>query len=107
MAVYVDQIVNYGESVKRRLGSARWCHMTADTKDELHEMADLIGLRRSWFQPGDGVATWHYDITPNKRAAAIRHGAVEVDVRQMGSIISSRRKSKGPTDAEKDGPSVG
>ena len=56
MTVYVDdayipaKVKNRGRSV-----SARWCHMTADSTEELHAMADRIGLRRSWVQnPG----TW-------------------------------------------------
>lgn len=91
MVVYVDEIVDYGDTVKQLLGHAKWCHMTADTMDELHEMAELIGLKRSWFQNKDGV-TWHYDIVPTKRVLAIRSGAVPVDMHKMGEIISKRRK---------------
>ncbi|HMN12797.1 MAG TPA: DUF4031 domain-containing protein [Bellilinea sp.] len=43
---------------------------------ELHEMADRIGMKRSWFQDKPGRP--HYDLSPGKRALAVRNGAVEV-----------------------------
>lgn len=68
MMVYVD-------TPRHRLGRMVMCHMMADGAAELHAMADLIGIRRRWFQ-GD-----HYDICKAKRRAAIRAGALEVDSR--------------------------
>lgn len=81
MAVYVDEIFTWpieqtpgaAHAVALRTGG-RWCHMTADTVEELHAMADRIGLRRAWFQNKDGRL--HYDLTPGKRMQAVRHGAV-------------------------------
>jgi hypothetical protein len=51
----------------------KWCHLFADAPDcaELHAFARKIGMRREWYQ-GD-----HYDLTPKKRAAAVRAGAKE------------------------------
>ena len=56
-----------------------WSHMVTDgdSFDELHAMAERIGLRREWFQ-GD-----HYDVVPAKRALAIRSGAVAVTAREL------------------------
>lgn len=77
MTVYVDTIRDYGTLARDRgLPSTKWCHMTADTKTELHKFAIEIGLKRSWFQ--DHPTLWHYDITPNKRKLALREGAVEI-----------------------------
>ena len=51
MGVYVDdafipaKVRNGGRYV-----TARWCHLSADTEEELHDLAQRIGLRRSWFQ---------------------------------------------------------
>lgn len=80
MTVYVDQITDYGGSVKVYVGkvSQRWCHMTADTLEELHDLAEKIGMKRSWYQPGAWLHLCHYDLTPGKRVAAVAAGAVEV-----------------------------
>lgn len=80
MAVYVDQLKEYpnvrGQAARH---GTRWCHMTADTLEELHAMADRIGMRRSWFQPAALLHLCHYDLVPRRRALAVRFGAVEVN----------------------------
>ena len=66
MTVYVDEIRSYPK---------QWCHMWCDGDlDELHAMADKIGLKRSWFQTKN-VHFLHYDLVPSKRALALKHGA--------------------------------
>ena len=90
MSVYVDDMFAQA-TVPNGAGSVKgkWCHMTADTREELDAMADKIGLRRSWIQyPG----TWkeHYDVTESRRAAAVREGAVEVSMRD--GVIASRER---------------
>lgn len=88
MAVYVDDLMEHGApglyrgkdaAQAQRVGARngnRWCHLFTDEADrafpELHAFAKRIGMRRSWFQ-GD-----HYDLTPGRRAAAVRAGAREV-----------------------------
>jgi hypothetical protein len=74
--VYVDEIRDYRdwETLPKHLRRL-WSHMVADSLEELHAMADAIGMRRSWFQDKPGFP--HYDITPPKRAMAIRKGALE------------------------------
>ena len=67
------------------------CHMVADTLDELHGMADRIGVARRWFQPKSSP---HYDICKSKRSLAIKYGAVEVDRRGMVRVIRRLRKSQ-------------
>ena len=64
------------------LGRMLMCHMVADTLDELHAMADRIGVARRHFQNKPG-GTPHYDICKAKRALAVRDGAKEVDKREM------------------------
>lgn len=56
-----------------------WCHLLADSIDELHEFAGRLGLRRTWFQGSSRFP--HYDLTANKRLQAIRLGAQAVDAR--------------------------
>lgn len=55
----------------------RWCHMWCDPGDEeiLHTLAHRIGMRREWFQDRDGFP--HYDLLPDLREKALKHGAVE------------------------------
>jgi hypothetical protein len=44
----------------------------------LHAFADALGLRREWFQPSGAGCVPHYDLTPDKRAAAVQRGALEL-----------------------------
>lgn len=55
------------------------CHLIADTPDELHAMADRIGVARRWFQAPPKASFWHYDIAKSKRALAVTAGAIECD----------------------------
>ena len=65
------------------------CHMVADTLDELHEMADKIGMRREWFQ---NKRLPHYDVCKSRRKLAIERGAVEACSK---TIVLVARKSRG------------
>lgn len=76
MPVYVDDM-------RARYGRLILCHMLADSADELHAMADAIGVARRWYQ-GD-----HYDVCLSKRAEAVRLGAKEVTGRE---IVEVRRR---------------
>lgn len=74
MAVYVDQARN-------RFRGMVMCHMIADTLEELHAMADAIGLKREWFQ--DARAAAHYDLSLSHRRAALANGAIELERRSF------------------------
>lgn len=80
MAVYVDRLADYG--------GRRWCYMIADSPDELHDVAARIGLKRDWFRPASFP---HYDLSPSKRALAVRHGAIEVSSRELVAKVRSLR----------------
>ena len=83
MTVYVDDM-------KAPFRGMVMCHMIADTEEELHAMADTIGVARRWYQ-GD-----HYDISKSKRALAVKAGAIEITKRQLGFMaINKRRAAKG------------
>jgi hypothetical protein len=84
MTVYVDRALT-------RFGRMRMSHLLADTEQELHEMAQRVGLKREWFQ---NHGTPHYDLCMSKRKLAIQAGAVEVDRKQMVALI--RRLREGP-----------
>jgi secreted PhoX family phosphatase len=80
MTVYVDDayihaaVTNHGYT-----HYSRWCHLMADTVEELVEFGAAIGLRPEWLQvKRSGV---HFDLTDAKRRQAVRAGAVEISVR--------------------------
>lgn len=73
MTVYVDDM-------RAPFGRMIMCHMVADTEEELHAMADRIGVARKWHQ-GD-----HYDIALVKRKLAVDSGAVEISRLEASGI---------------------
>lgn len=100
MTVWVDNF-----RAAKRIGriNGRWSHLTASTPDELHAMADRLGLNRAWFQGRcktaktcpviDGVCPhFHYDVVDAKRVQAIAAGAMSIDLREMGALTSARRR---------------
>jgi hypothetical protein len=83
MSVYVDDMAApYGRMVM--------FHMVADTEEELHAMADKIGIARRWHQKS-GTPHSHYDICKAKRALAVTLGAVEVDRAGLAAVIKRKR----------------
>lgn len=56
----------------------RWAHLVSDESyDELHAMAEALGIPRKAFQ-GD-----HYDIPSEYRVRAIERGATPVSSREL------------------------
>lgn len=85
MAVYVDYARN-------PFGRMKMCHMLADTEEELHAMADKIGVKRKWFQKHASAP--HYDICQTKRELAVSYGAIQVsDRKHLVEIIRRARTS--------------
>lgn len=87
MSVYVDHIREYGGSPTFRWSKS--CHMYADTLEELHTMANAIGMKRAWFQDKPGFP--HYDLVASRRKRAVALGAVEHITRQMVDFARQRR----------------
>jgi len=81
MSVYVDKSIY-------KFGRMMMCHMIADTPDELHTMANHIGVGR-WLQFPPKASFWHYDICKSKRSMAINLGAIECD--RNSFVIHLRR----------------
>lgn len=86
MTVYVD-------NAKIPFRGFLMCHMFADSLEELHAMADKIGLRRSWFQVGTNLE--HYDVSLSMRALALQHGARLINREQMRALIRTRMEARG------------
>lgn len=91
MTVYVDQpfkAIPKGTQAKRH--GTVWCHMIADTHDEL-----LVMIARLWLKPGyvrdGGTHREHIDLIPSKRAQAVRYGAVEITGRELVQKMEAKR----------------
>lgn len=82
LAVYVD-------NVRVAWRGRMWCHLVADSLQELHEFAKQLGLRRSWFQHSASYP--HYDVTVEVRELALEMGACHGNRIQ---IISCARRLK-------------
>lgn len=78
MPVYVDDM-------RARYGRLKMCHMIGTPEDELHAMADRIGVARKWYQDD------HYDVCLAKRALAVKAGAVEITWRQAARMVCCLR----------------
>lgn len=84
MSVYVDDM-------KAPFGRMTMCHMLATDDEELHRMAEHIGVKRQWWQsPAMGKSS-HYDICLAKRALAVKAGAIEITWRQAGAMNFQRK----------------
>lgn len=104
MTVYVDDI-----RIPAKVGrfDARWSHLIADSREELHAFAGRLGLKRSYFQdpvvngkpkadPGTLHAEfWHFDVTESVRLRAIRMGAVAVSWHDLPGIVEARYVARG------------
>ncbi len=92
MAVYVD-------NMRAKYGRMVMCHMLADTEEELHDMAQKIGVDRKWHQY-PGTIKSHYDIALSKRATAIGLGAQEIDMKGVGRMMKARREAAAKIDKQ-------
>lgn len=94
MTVYVDDAyIQATVPNGRARHTSRWCHLTADTTEELVAFARRIGLRPTWIQyPG----TWkeHFDVSEPKRRAAVAAGAVEVSAREQTIRMRERWEAR-------------
>jgi hypothetical protein len=63
--------------------------MIADNHDELHEIAEKIGLSKRWFQNDKYIG--HYDICESMKTKALKLGAVEIENKKLASIIKKVR----------------
>jgi hypothetical protein len=62
--------------------------MLAFSLEELHLMAEKIGIQRKWFQSRNIP---HYDICKSKRSLAIGHGAIEISRKQTTELMRKLR----------------
>lgn len=58
----------------------QWCHLLADSIEELHEFAASVGLSRHAFHRTARIP--HYDISAKQRFLVLAQGVQSVTVRQ-------------------------
>lgn len=93
MTVYVDALVTYSEEQTAGLPGRDWAHLFADSPGELHAFARGLGLSRSYAQHPNDPVTFHYDVTRGKRFQALRRGAVELELHEVGELLEVRRQA--------------
>ncbi|MDD5589073.1 MAG: DUF4031 domain-containing protein [Candidatus Nanoarchaeia archaeon] len=57
------------------------------SREELHEFAKKMGLKRSWFQ---NHKIPHYDLLKNRSQLAIKFGAIVVTTRELIKIFRNK-----------------
>jgi len=92
MTIYVDELVNWPQEARtaqarKYFGSGKpSCHLLTDGDEaELVAFARRIGLQPAWIQRGSRL---HFDLTPKKRAMAVRAGAVEIAAREFIKMMN-------------------
>ena len=87
---YKEKIVTYVDDARLPYGRMLMSHLMADSRAELDEAADRIGVAHRWIQKV-GTYAEHYDVCQSKRALAVRAGAIEVSQKELGKILRDRR----------------
>jgi len=87
----------YVDNVRVEWRGKLWCHLVADSLEELHTFAIRLGLKRHWFQ--ENASYPHYDVTLETRTKAIELGALHGN---RATIISCARRLKTQLDIHRD-----
>jgi hypothetical protein len=82
MTVWIDDMYLYPMG---QFGRMKMSHMISDNEDELHAMAQKVGVAKKWYQKD------HYDICMEKRLQAIAFGAVPITLKQLSCMAMLRR----------------
>jgi hypothetical protein len=91
LTVYVD---DWRQPATVRGRADRWSHLLADEPDELHAMAEALGIpRRAYQLHRRSEALNHYDLPEGFRRRAIALGAVPVTWRQMAQLTREWRRA--------------
>ena len=86
MSCYVDTVRSYPGTGLR---FTEFCHLLADTPDELHAMADALGIPRRFYQ--EHPWRWHHDLPSHLRPSAVALGAHEMTMHEVGALLRARR----------------
>jgi hypothetical protein len=77
-----------------------WFGLTADTEDELHLLAENIGLYRHFYRPrivrgATLPVVGHYDLDEGERARAVAMGAKPITARRHAKMLRQRVRQLG------------
>ena len=86
--MYVYKLPGQTPGGARAMTPPPWFSLTADTEDELHPLAEMIGLYRHFYRPRQPDelfrprAVGHYDVNEAERLRAIALGARSISARR-------------------------
>ena len=93
MTVYVHKLAGQSGLLLGRVAPPNpWFSLTASTDDELHALADRLGLTRNMFRPGISAAprqapmAAHYPLTEGERDRAVVLGAKSITPREAAKM---------------------
>ena len=86
MTCYVDALRSYPDAGLR---FTEFCHLLADTRAELHAMAEQLGIPARYFQ--DHPWRWHHDLPAPLRPRAVELGAKELTMHEVGALLKRRK----------------
>jgi Protein of unknown function (DUF4031) len=95
VTVYVYKLKGLHHFAPRADYHLPWFGLTADTEQELHPLAEQVGLYRHFYHPatvdspGHVPGVGHYDLDQGERDQAVAKGAQPTTVRKLGK---QRRK---------------
>jgi Protein of unknown function (DUF4031) len=111
MTVYVHKMEGQGRAFlgstrrsRRYLPTDPWFILTADTEDELHAIAEKLGLTRVMFRPGKQALPKQkpeaprYPITMGERDRAMGLGAKLITAREASQMLQQRPLGTGFTE---------
>ncbi|MFN3854507.1 MAG: DUF4031 domain-containing protein [Phreatobacter sp.] len=99
MAVYVDEPIWHWQGL-------RWCHLLADTEEELHRFAARLGVHRLVYQGPPKTTAPHYDLTGFERRRAIALGATVASRQEIVAVFRRVRVARPADSSGRSSPSA-
>jgi Protein of unknown function (DUF4031) len=100
MTVYVYRFEGQRGKLFTQAYPSPWYGLTADTADELHPFAELLGLSSQLYRPvrSDGAETplvGHYDLSQGERNRAVENGAKPIPTREHKKMLRQQAAAFG------------
>ena len=100
MPVYVYKYGGQGPKPLTAAWPLPWFGLTADTEEELHPFAEVLGLGRQLYRPrmaGSEILplVGHYDLDEGERDRAVAKGAKSLTTREHDKMLRRLAKERG------------